>query len=292
MEGGQNGPSESVDPAWEVIGKITSHLARTAVGPDRKIVPNAQFQIDVRDPDNREKILENLIMEVCPSGVNPDAWKAWLAGGRSPFISPLNKAGQKSENPAQTLLRKTRSVASHEKKVNAARAEFEARQGKLAEAERDLEYAKAYENAALHWHVVDQLTEIMAPAFAMGPAWTIMRSISAHASDAAADKATSFLFFDDEKAEGIMEYRASRANETEKMFGSLDWFAGYEPFEEALRSAVMKVCKNFEPRRAEAGSDGRRERTSAKMKTEAHPKAVYDADEVLAGLAREATDQS
>jgi len=37
---------------------------------------------------------------------------------------------------------------------------------------------KAIEDGALHWHVVDNLLTVIASVFAMGPAWTIMRSLS------------------------------------------------------------------------------------------------------------------
>src|SRR3546814_5963848 len=78
------------------------------------------------------------------------------------------------------------SDLGQEKKVDRLRSD-------LLEAEEELRFVKAYENAAVHWHVVDQLIEIMSPAFAMGPAWTLMRSLSAHVSDEEADKATDIL---------------------------------------------------------------------------------------------------
>src|SRR3546814_4125747 len=64
--------------------------------------------------------------------------------------------------------------------------------------------------------------EIMSPAFAMGPAWTLMRSLSAHVSDEEADKATD-IFVGAEKIESMARYRQIRARETGEMFDALDW---------------------------------------------------------------------
>jgi hypothetical protein len=282
-EGGQNGPSESVESGLDAVSKITNHLAQTAVRASGELVPNAQFQMALRSAEDRPEILEGLILELCPSWVNRDAWKAWLDGGKSPFVSKTNKPGHASENPAQTLQRKTKAIVTQEKKVAAAQAVFETSQRNLEAAQKNLDFVKAFESAALQWHVVDQLVEIMSPAFAMGPAWTIMRAVSAHVSDEQADKATD-IFFGAEKVDEVALYRKIRARETSEMFDALDWFSGHHAFEDAIRAAVMKVCKDFEPRRDEAASDGRRPRSEKAMKTMAHPKAQKDADEIIEGL--------
>src|SRR3546814_2677478 len=113
------------------------------------------------------------------------------------------KAAPGKERPSQTLVRSSNRVRGQEKKVDRLRSD-------LLEAEEELRFVKAYENAAVHWHVVDQLIEIMSPAFAMGPAWTLMRSLSAHVSDEEADKATD-IFVGAEKIESI-DRKSTRLN--------------------------------------------------------------------------------
>src|SRR3546814_1036094 len=49
-----------------------------------------------------------------------------------------------------TLVRSSNRVRGQEKKVDRLRSD-------LLEAEEELRFVKAYENAAVHWHVVDQL---------------------------------------------------------------------------------------------------------------------------------------
>src|SRR3546814_16138854 len=95
------------------------------------------------------------------------------------------------------------------------------------------------------------------------------------------------IFVGAEKIGSIARYRQIRARETGEMFDALDWFSGHRAFEEAMRTAVLKVCKDFEPRRDEAGADGRRPRSERAMRTSAHPKAQQDADEILEGLPTE-----
>src|SRR3546814_18381571 len=85
----------------------------------------------------------------------------------------------------------------------------------------ELRLVKAYENAAVHWHVVDQLIEIMSPAFAMGPAWTLMRSLSAHVSDEEADKAPA-IFVGADTNERMARYRKLRVRKTGERFDALD----------------------------------------------------------------------
>lgn len=280
--GGENRPSESEENVIGAVSKITNHLARMASGLDGNLLPNAEFQIAVRDPEDRAKILEQLVLEVCPAGVDQAAWRAWLHGGKSPFEIKPRKPAPGKERPAQTLVRSSNAVSSQMKRIDRARADLE-------EAEQQLAYVKAYENAAVHWYVVDQLLDIMRPAFSMGPAWTIMRALSSYVSDEAADRATP-SFIGEEKPIGMSKYREIRLSETREMLASLDWFSGYEPFENELRDAILRVVREFDHRRSEAATDGRRPRSEKTMKEHPHPKAMADAEQVIEGLAVEEID--
>lgn len=281
-EGSENRLSESEENEIGAISRITNHLARMASNVDGKLLPNAEFQIAVRDPEDRAKILEQLVLEVCPSGVDQAAWRTWLNGGKSPFENKPRKPAPGKERPAQTLVRSSNAVSSQMKRVDRAKADLE-------EAERQLAFVKAYENAAVHWYVVDQLLDIMRPSFAMGPAWTIMRALSSYVSDEQADRATP-SFIGDEKPIGMAKYREIRLNETREILNALDWFSAYKPFEDELRDAILKVVREFDHRRSEAAADGRRPRSEKTMKEQPHPKAVADADDILEGLTVEKID--
>ncbi len=160
---------------------------------------------------------------------------------------------------------------------------------KLEEAERQYSEIKALECGALQWHVTDNLISIMEPAFSMGPAWTIMRAVSSYVSDEDAIRATP-MFLGDEKPEAMAKYREIRLNETREILNALDWFSAYKPFEEEVREALLNVVREFADRRSEAAADGRRPRSEKTMKEQPHPKAMADAEEIIAGLAVEDID--
>lgn len=67
-EGGSNGPSESGEIAIGVLSKITNHLTRMSAGLDGKLLPNAEFQMAVRDPQDRAKLWNSLCWKFAPQG--------------------------------------------------------------------------------------------------------------------------------------------------------------------------------------------------------------------------------
>lgn len=281
----QNETSVSGDSRMVALAELTSALGKTAVGPDGKLVPSAKFQTDLRKAESRREILEGLILELSPAGVNAEIWRKLLDGSSNPFAAKKDtntKVKPGTENPGQTLHRASNRLLSEQKKVDAARM-------KLEEAERQYSEIKALECGALQWHVTDNLISIMEPAFSMGPAWTIMRAVSSYVSDEDAIRATP-MFLGDEKPEAMAKYREIRLNETREILNALDWFSAYKPFEEEVREALLNVVREFADRRSEAAADGRRPRSEKTMKEQPHPKAMADAEEIIAGLAVEDID--
>jgi hypothetical protein len=123
----------------------------------------------------------------------------------------------------------------------------------------------------------------MGPAIAMGPAWTIMRALSAHISDEAANRMTSMLDEDDQE-EGIRELRAMRKTETDEIFAELDFWSGHFEFENSLRLAIRSVIRNYEDARADWEKSGRRRRTRNEFMSSINPVVEDDMAEVLAGI--------
>ena len=266
--------------ATEALKSIARHLNERAFTAAGELSPDARFQMAIRQAPDRRNLLEQLIVEICPNGVDAAAWSKWLRGGKSPFPErPLKKVGLATEWPSATLLRTTPRVTKQEKKIERLREELEAE-------ERHLAYLKAHDNAALHWLIVDQLIGIMAPAFAMGPAWTIMRALSAHLPDEEAKHLTRHALDEHERQRAIEEYRDLRKKETDAMLAVLDHFSGHPGFERALRAALQNVVKQFEPRRDEWTRSGRRPRSKSAMWETAHPEAQEDRGSVLDGLAQ------
>lgn len=229
-------------------------------------------------------MLEQLVASVAPDGVDTDLWVRWLEGGESPFEKhSLRKISGGDERQIQTLMRAPPRVSKQEQKLEQLRRDQGKLEAKIAQEERLLRYFRSHQNAALHWFVVEQLIKLMSPLFAMGPAWTLMRALSAHISDEHIDRRTPGMF-GAEKEEVTKRLRANRVKETEKLMAALDHFSGFEPFEDAVRKAIAKVVSDFERRAGEAAKDGRRPRSAKARAENPHPKAQKDASAVLEGL--------
>lgn len=276
-EGGQKAPSESVeDGRVAALAQLLAHVTSTAIGHDGVLTPQAKAQIDLRDADERSKFLENLLVEVCPNGVDPDLWEGWLNGGTHCFGERLKKAGPGAEKPIQTLTRTPPRVVKQEEKIAEMRAALEAE-------ERRLIYYKAHQSAALQWYVTDHLISIMAPAIAMGPAWTVMRAISGYMSAEDAHRNT-LLLEGKAKDRAIQDFRGQKQAESDELMEALDHWSGDPGFEKDLRAAIKNVIADYADRREKRVQSGRPRRSHEKMRTTIHPEAKMDAKDVLSGL--------
>jgi len=277
--GGALRPSGAAKESTEAIRAVVRHIAETALSPEGKLRPNAKFQIDIRSNEKRSDLLEDLIADVSPKGVHPDLWLEWLQGGPSPFEMKKPKSpGKGVERPSRTLLRSTPRVRAQEKKISNLREQ-------LAVEERELMAMKALEDAALHWHVVDQLLGLLSPVFAMGPAWAIMRAIAPHLSDEHANKMTLILEDDkDARADAIKELREKWKVQSNEAMEALDFFAGNPDFEWALRGAILDVTYRFstdQKLRAEWQEKGGRRRGKEAIRTSVNPEAKEGSEEIL-----------
>ncbi|URD60769.1 hypothetical protein M8312_13480 [Sphingomonas sp. KRR8] len=151
---------------------------------------------------------------------------------------------------------------------------------RLAQEEEYLTLLRAHDNAAVYFVVVNQLRSIMEPVFAMGPAWTVMRSMSAHLSEEKAEEETALLF-GKEKTAAIEKLRRQRVEETQKLLEVLDLGSGNSDFEADLRSALLKVVMNWDQKRERLTADGRRPRAKKDVAATVHPKSRTDGTEVL-----------
>lgn len=281
LGGGQNGPSAEAENGSPAFLAIARHLVGRSVKLTGELEAPAAIQLALRNEEERSRLLDEIVLALAPDGADLGQWAEWLNGGSSPFPKGNKrkgpeKVGKESEWPSQTLIRAT-------PRVNRQRAKVEAIREQLAAEEQKLAYAQAHERAAVQWFVSDHLIDLMSGVFAMGPAWTIMRALSGHMPDEVGEEKTGFLVGGD-KDDALIAVRAEWAKESASMLETLDLFSGHVGFEEAVRNAVSKVCKDFDKKRDEAAKAGRRPRSKERMATEVHPKAMDGADAVLAGF--------
>lgn len=204
-------------------------------------------------------------------------WREWLLGGKSPFGSRRLKKPVKHQHGAgKAIARSPKSFKPHRERAEKARAE-------LAHTEEKLAYHEALDKSLMKVSVYDPLVKLLGPIFAMGPAWTIMRALSGHASDKLADDMT---FFYDGKAKelGIRKYREEYAEETAKMLIGLDYFSGIEEFEDRLDEVIKGMVEEVHSRKDPVVTDGRKRRSVERIMTSVNPEALDGANDLLGGF--------
>lgn len=276
-DNGENGPSGSVVDDQDAMQIFARQLAQLVISQEGKLTPEAQSQIDLRSDEERAKVLDQMVRELTPSGVAPSLWLKWLRGGDSPFISKgLKRPVKLSHGTKKALGRGPASLRPYRERLEKARAD-------LAFAEEALAYQEAMDKSLLTWSVTDHLIRLLGPLFAMGPAWTLVRSVTGHMNDEEAARLTRVLS-GDEKQKAIAEYRRLHQEESDKILEALDLFSGHAGFERALRNAIKKVVTDYEPMRQEWVKTGRRQRSETARRDSAHPEAQIDREKALAGL--------
>lgn len=269
-------PDSGGDDADPMLA-FAQHLGRRLLTLQGKLTPHASIQMALFEDEDRAKIIEDFIASLTPSSVSPAVWMRWLNGGPGPFASGAIKMPEKMQHGMGKSL--TRGPAS----IKTSRAKVERAREELAQAERELEFTEGRNKALLQYAVTDHLIEVLSGIFAMGPGWTVMRALSAHLSDAEAEFET-FDLIGKEKDRAIEAMRAARVRETSMMMEVLDLGSGNVKFEAALRMALKNCCAVWDKKRDILLADGRKPRSSGKVKNEAHPKAQDDAEQVLQGL--------
>lgn len=238
----------------------------------------------LRTPKGRQDVLRGVIGSITPESVDPELWKRWLAGGAGPIernkLAHPDPGGQSIQ---RALDRQSPRVAKAKEGVRKARRAFNAAQNKVEEAERELAEARSRNAALIQYAVSGHLTEIMAPMFAMGPAWTIMRAISAFVPP---DMLTSDLSLVRPADQAAVEQRIRKEfrDGTDRIFAALDCWSGNVAFEYELRDAIEKVVGRFAYRDNPNPSC----RTSTAMRSSlADPELQRHRDEILEGMKRD-----
>lgn len=241
----------------------------------------------LRDPERRNDVLLSLVASMTPEDINPTPWRQWLAGGPGPFqrakLEQPDPGGQKIQ---RALDRKSSKVSKDKRGVHDAKRTLEAAQRKLAEAERKLANSRAEDAALIQYVVNNHLLKIMAPMFAMGPAWTVMRVISAYYPPILLEEQLEFFRSPEKRANKEQQLRHERREETNRMLEMLDHWSGDLDFEYALREAIAEVTGRYAKRERKGWSV----RTDKAMATTlADPELGRDRDEIIDGMKRNHT---
>lgn len=287
-EGGADRPSVVSEdgPAW--LAQSETNGVQKSIGHLVGDETSDGFNLSLRDPLKRENSLRELLKGVCPPEANAEIWASWLNGGEHPFANAkLKRLALVTQSTRRTVdMSSTRVKAAVAKVESAAnvlgasnKVVSDAEQ-RLEEAKVDLANAKAYDASLIQSDVSEHLVSIMAPMFAMGPAWTVMRALSAHSSPSMLESMTSF-FTDESKRQSAQEkMKLDRPIETGEVLACLDLWCGDDGFEEALRGAIVSVTKRYAARDRDGMLARKKETTATSIRAE----AIADQAAILAGF--------
>lgn len=285
-EGGAQRPSGVSEEGIGNLAEVIAHLSEIAIGSKGELLPDAASLMALRRLNTRDQHLRDLVASLHPAEVNPAVWTQWLAGGEQPFEGVKPKSLKPSDqSTGRALERHSPKVKKMLESVAAAKVGVDAAQRRLEKAEENLARVTAYEKALIQFAVSEHLVSIMAPMFAMGPAWTVMRALSAHASDEFYEDLT--VMVDPKKRELATErLRKERAQQTEELLSVLDLWSGDHQFELDLRSAIATVVDRYKKRGSERDREGMRSRGKDAIRNSVRPETTTSSAEILAGMAR------
>lgn len=232
--------------ARDHVAKFIALLIETARQASAGSQADLKSLANLRVPDGRDAVLREFITQVTPSAVNPDIWDHWLKGEAAPSVGPdLVRTVPKRQGKTKTAGRNGARRQKAQGKLEKAEAALAAATKKRDEAKAELEVDEARDAALIQWMVAQDLIAILKPVFAMGPAWTVMRAISAHLPEE--------IFSDRNRSIDITKLPAIRAqavvertSETERITSILDMWGEDLDFVDLLRGAILGVVESYE----------------------------------------------
>jgi hypothetical protein len=277
--------SEALDPQGaEGIATILAMIAERSLDHRGDLDMDSASLDMLRSQEGREEFLREFVTVMMPDRVNPVIWARWLTGGATPFDrSKLTSPAPSGVAIGRAVERQSKSVARHVTGVQNAERGVAAAERRLEEARRELAIARSKDAAFIEYVVGEHLMSILAPMFAMGPAWTVMRAVSGHVPASAVAEEVSLIRDPKRRKEAEQAIRLERQEVTERILDVLDLWAGDYEFEHELREAIVGVVDRYSKRdRPQA----QRRTRAAMRRTVGDPEVKRDREEVVDGMKR------
>ena len=236
-----------------------------------------------------------LVGGMMPAQVDPEQWSSWLNGGPPPAAQWRLADPDAGRKPAargawQSMLKKRQAV---QRKVERLAHE-------LREAEDDLKVLRDDEATAgqrlrvvVLYQLLQEISAHTTGVFAMGPAWTLMRSVSGYIRADPSFEGT----LSSGRPEELEQRKLVRPKESRVILDLLDRYSGDERLELNLHKAIYKVLmEHHAPVQKEIDErehSGRRlspeakrpRRNEAAQQSSVRPGApTYDSEDVLGGF--------
>ncbi len=274
----QNDPGSA--RMYRIMGSLAKSFGELV---QRSFKTQARLSAIARQGDRHDLAIA-VLSDLIPDRPDEAGWNEWLEGGTSP--RRRLQAAKYDDSGAASSRVISAAVGARERahqRSDEAREALQKARAAVAEAEEDVRRAERLESiedthakGAALWAYLREIHEGAAGAFAMGPAWTLMRVVSGYLQNDLAWEAT----LSEEERKRLVEHRATRAARSKEMLHWLDGFAGDARLEVDLFDALYDYLKDH------AGSIPNRSRRTleeVKATVGAHA-STADAAQVLRGM--------
>lgn len=265
--------------------RATARVAALMVNPDDTLTLEAEALQALRSYPDRMQILQELVGSLCPPEIAVGHWQEWLTGGAEPvgalkFAKPTNI----DRSTGKVLDRADKARVSVARRVAQARKKVDAAQDALRQAETDAAKIEANEKAALFWTITDSLLATMQPAFALGPAWTIMRAISSHLGAEEVGKIAAAAFDEEDRMSMMAQAIRRKQESSDHLLEVLDTWCGDPNFERDVRAALLAVTKKYDGKLEDPSGGVYKRRSKVAARRTVQTNGLKDSAAVLDGL--------
>jgi len=224
----------------EVAAAVSALAARALAHADED--PNAVSRVaTLFESGARIEELERLLLALVPQHVDVAQWHAWLdAASRAPTELRLSNPDSGRKPAARGALV---SAAKKRDEAAATVADLEEKlalaKSTLAQATEEAAAADSHLRKTVAYRVLTDLSALMAGVFAMGPAWTIMRSVSRYVrpTPEVLDAMTP-----DARAR-VQPLIDNEGQDSSEMLDLLDRYTGDVLLELRLRDRILKTLR-------------------------------------------------
>jgi hypothetical protein len=217
----------------------------------------------------RADALHDLLTDMVPSAIDIEQWMDWLDGGLAPapvtkLVDPDRDHKIKARGAHYSAVRNREALA---REVIEMEAKLADKRSLLAEAERAVLAADSHLRQVVVYRLMTDLSRHLAGVFSMGPAWTLMRSVSSYVRrDPGYERS-----LDEAARTRVAALYDNLAADSTEMLALLDHYVGDTQLEIRLRGAIQKILRDHhEPVRQELAGrnyDAKKLSTQAKRPT-------------------------
>lgn len=238
----------------QALGKVLAELV--LLGKEDPLT--IERVAELVDGGERDAWLMARALEILPAEIDARQWLDWIEGGRAPAsadrLTDPERGQKKSARGAWQSAVDRRDLAAQQ--VTIAREKLAEAEANFEECELAVRHADAHLRAAVCYRLRIDEAKLLAGAFAMGPAFTLLRAISTYQRRDAAFEAA----LDEHGCAWIDEHIANRRDTARTIMELLDFLAGDAGVEIKLHHAIHKVLTEayaaVEAERTEAKRDG------------------------------------